>query len=641
MNLATFEMFLDRLDPDRRADQLSFFRIIAAVGVQAVELVEPRVHRVSCPAGLRQLALEFSYYYPWPEWIPMVERVLRYEKDLALFTTGVRTLGKIRSPRALAVLRDLSMSRATPGFREILDRVLRESDPALAFEHHFARLLQGSSLPSDANEGAHQLGKLLTPESLELLKGAVGHPDALVFRHALRLVGQIPSQEAAAYLLELFVQTHHEALEDREVRLQLSAFRHLPRPDLLEQVTGRLVSRLEASQATAAADLTSGQAPRILAAADTLRAAGLGLLDAFLLETFLAARDEKPGPLAKHLTQANDAAQQRARRFEFVMDSAAQSLTEMALQGLIETECLLPPLAESLRQHTGRAGAAAALARLIQPDAQELLDLLLDEPDGTIRSAAVEALGDRKDPALRSALLKVRKDAISDIASRGLWHLGQLPDPIATAREFIAQPDPEEVALGLRFIAMHHLKDLVPDLLDLSGKEAREATQVAAVETLGAIGSAEAVDGLLTLLHSGQNPRVRTALAEALRDLGDPEGALKLAHRALEMNDAELSVAAVEAFAKAHGSSTHPLPAAASSVLVAVVESGWSSRPPWTPRRRIADALQAIHLTTPSTWVGLTALVQATLSEKRHPGEVSFDDLAHLQACARALAQRT
>ena len=88
-----------------------------------------------------------------------------------------------------------------PGFREVVAQVLLESDPAEAFQYHFSRLLQGSARPVDANEGAHQLARLLGPGSLEPLKDGVSHPDPLVFRHALRLICRIPSEDAAIYLL--------------------------------------------------------------------------------------------------------------------------------------------------------------------------------------------------------------------------------------------------------------------------------------------------------------------------------------------------------------------------------------------------------------------------------------------------------
>jgi hypothetical protein len=388
------------------------------------------------------------------------------------------------------------------------------------------------------------------------------------------------------------------------------------------------------------ADLSSGQVDRIQAAVTALREPGTGILDAFLLETVLAAIQEKPAALSRHLSQTGEAAQQRARRIDFALDTAAQSLAAMASQGHIDPESLLPILANPLRQNTGNAGVATALARLVPPEAQDLLDLLLDQPEGALRGAAMEVLGDRKDEAFRPALLKMRRDAIADIADRSLWHLGQLPDPESTARTFLNDPDPTEVLLGLRFISMHRLEALVPDLLDLTAKETRETVLIAAFDTLGGIGSPRAVEPLLAILHSGQGPRIQIAVAEALRDLGDPGGALKLCVKAQELNTPALHALAVEALAKAYVSSDRPLPSSASDTLLLAVRGGWSDRNPWPSRRRIADALSAMQVQDSRIWTELSDLIQTTLGEKRQPGAVPTEDLAHLQSCGRALAQK-
>ena len=640
MRQSPFEMFLDRLDPAWREDQLSFFRIMAAAGPDGVEELAGRVLRVSCPVGLKQLTLEFSYYYPWPEWCPVLDRLLKHEKSLELFETGARALGRIRTAESLEALRGLSLSRATPGFSEIVDQVLRESDPAEAFQHHFARLLKGSAQPGDANEGAHQLAKLLGPESLEPLKAGVSHPDPLVFRHALRLICLIRSQESADFLLDYLKDIQLDALEDHEARATLTSFRTQPRPEVQEKAIQLLAGRWEEREPEAVVDLVSGQADRIRIAAARLRREGTANMDALLIDTLVAALDEKPAHLAKFLTLAGDAAHQRTRRLDFALHVTAQGLADLVSQGHIQAERALPAIAAPLRQGTANAGVATALAQLVPAGDQKLLDLLLDQAEGALRSAALEALGGRRDPAFRSALLKLRRDAITDIADRSLWHLGQLPDPEGTARTLLAHPDPEEVLVGLRFIAMHRLAALVPDLLELAARETREALLLALFRALGQVGSPQAAEPLLSLLQTSLGPGIQVAIAEALRDLGDATGALGLCGKAEELKRPELFTLAVEALARAHDTPDRPLPATNSTLLIAMVRGGWSARSPWPFRQRIADALVAIHGASRSFWVEVANLVSATLSEKRPPGTVPTEDLTHLQACARALAQK-
>ncbi|MBK9796177.1 MAG: hypothetical protein IPP58_06735 [Holophagaceae bacterium] len=640
MKQSPFEMFLDRLDPDGREHQLAFFRIMAAAGPDAMESLTERVHRVSCPAGLKQLVLEFSFYFPWPQWVPVIERLLRHEKHLELFETGVHALGRIGTTEALDALRELSLTRATPTFRQLVDQALRESDPAEAFQHHFSRLLQGSAHPADANEGAHQLSRLLGPHHLEPLKAGVSHPDPLVFRHALRLICQIPTPEAAAFLLEYLEDIQRDAMEDREARVILTGFRALPRPEVLEKAIQLLSARWEGPQPDAVADLASGQADRIQAAVATLRQAGTGILDVLLADTLQAALDEKPAHLAKFLSQAGESAHQRTRRLDFALLTAAQGLAELAGRGHIQIDALLPSLAEPLRQGTGNAGVASALASVVPVGDQELLDLLLGQAEGALRSAALEVLGGRRDPDLRPALLRLHRDAIADIADRSLWHLGQLPDPEGTARTLLGNADPEEVLVGLRFIAMHKLVALVPDLLKLAAVEQRETLLLATYRALGEVGSAQAVEPLLGFLQLAMAPPVQVAIAEALRDLGDGPGAVALCGKVRELKSPELCTVALEALARAHNTPDRPLPAVESALLVTMTRGGWSARNPWPLRPRIVDALVAVQVPGRSMWMELSNLVQTTLGEKRAPGAVSTEDVARMQAGARLLVQR-
>jgi len=217
-----------------------------------------------------------------------------------------------------------------------VEQVLQETVPAEAFHHHFFRLLQGSANPGEADASAEQLSRLLGPESLEPLKDGVSHPDPLVFRHALRLICQIPSREVAVYLQGYLDEIQQDAAEDHEARTLLAAFRTLPRPEVQELAIQALSARWKEQQPEAVAELTSGQADRVWVAVAALREVGTAILDALLLDTLLAAMEENPAHLAEVLTQAGDAADQRTRRLDFALQTAAQGLVDLADQGLIE-----------------------------------------------------------------------------------------------------------------------------------------------------------------------------------------------------------------------------------------------------------------------------------------------------------------
>jgi hypothetical protein len=147
------------------------------------------------------------------------------------------------------------------------------------------------------------------------------------------------------------------------------------------------------------------------------------------------------------------------------------------------------------------------------------------------------------------------------------------------------------------------------------------------------------VEPLLDLLHSGQGPRIQVALGEAIRDLNTVAGAFALCAKAQELNSAILLTAAVEALARTHSSADHPLPPSASDALIKSIRIAWSERNAWPLRRRIADAVTTLQTADASVWTVVSDLIQETLGEKRPPGSVSTEDVAHLQSCARALAK--
>ena len=131
------------------------------------------------------------------------------------------------------------------------------------------------------------------------------------------------------------------------------------------------------------------------------------------------------------------------------------------------------------------------------------------------------------------------------------------------------------------------------------------------------------------------------ALGEAIRGLGSPAAALALASKAQELRSPALHTQAVEAFAKAHGDPANPLPASSCPIFLQALRTGWSDRQPWALRRRLADALLLLQAEDSEIFSEAIALIQTTLAEKRNPGAVATEDLAHLNSCARALARKT
>ncbi len=616
--LDNFRGVLDHLDGDDRQHQLAFFRCILEAGPDAVPELDGRLPGSRAPRALRQLAMEAAFYFPWPDWLDILARILRYESDLAIFETGVRALGRLATPAAMDALRELNTMRQGADFKEILAEVLAQTDPQEAFNHYLEHLLEGSANPAAANEAAHRLAPLVGPANLEALRVVAQHPDLLVFRHGLLLLAMVQTAEAAEGLADILEDSHREVLSDRLLKEQVAQFRTLQGAAAREKAQASL-GALDAGEALDAPPL----------------------IKRFLADVVAATEEgAKPSALNAVITQAAEAMHQRARRLGFAVDSSAEGLAAHVKKGLIDHGRVLDLLVEAFREQTGREGVARALARLVPADAGKIHQLILDGPDGAQRAAAVEVLGARQEAALQPVLLQACRDPLTDIADRALFHLGHLPGALDLARTLLREPAPQDLSLGLRLAAQRRFPELVPDLLDLMRSSTREETTLQVIEALGAVGGAEAAAQLLDMLHSGQSLRIQTGVGQALAGLGDPDVALALCARADAIKLPVLHGLAVEALAAAHGASGPALAEQNGSMLLHQVRGAWADRNPWALRLRVVNALVEIRLPHPETWSVLVDLVRDTLTEKRPAGAWSPDALHAVQGAAKVFMRR-
>lgn len=633
---------LDRLDPGAPPDQLAFFRALDGAGPAGVAELAPRVLRTGCPPALRSLVVEAACYLPWREWLPVLSRLLRHETDLARFGLGVEALGRLGGPEALAVLQELARIRGAADFQaQVLD-VLARADPEQAFRHHLSALLEGSANPGAANEAARQLALLLGPEHMEPLRLAVRHPDLLISRHALKLIQGIPSPEAAAFLLGMLAETLEEIRQDRRLRELTQRLRGLPPPDLRKAALEGLAEPLLGLSPEARSRLEEGAGATALAVLEPLEALVEGPVDRLLVDLLRALIDPKAGRPGAVLSEAAEGVQQRARRLAFVVDACAEGLAGMVQRGLLQAEEVVPLLASGVQDQLGREGLARAVGWLVQSGDEATLRQLLEQGDAALRAAAVDALGERRDPAFRPALLRACRDAITEVAQRALVHLGALPDPEDQARAFLAADTLEDRYLGLRFVGLHRLAGLGRELLAQVQEGGREEFTLAVLQALAALGNRDLGPDLLELLHSGQGARLQEALAEALRDLADPPLALSLCERARQLRQPGIQAIALEALVRSHRAAGLELDEGAFAALQEQVQGAWSGRNPWGLRLRVVEALAACPGGDPGGWRSLVALIQDALAERR-PGSGSgwsTEEAGRVQMILRELQKR-
>jgi hypothetical protein len=430
-------------------------------------------------------------------------------------------------------------------------------------------------------------------------------------------LGHIYTEEAAQALRALFLENHQEVLGDRRLKEAMAGLRALPAAAAAE------VAR--AALAALPAD-SSGNPDE--------------LLGGFYGEVLAATQGGKVGQLGNVLLQTADAMHMRSRRLGFAVDAAAEGLADMVAKGRIDPSAVLPLLVEAYREQTGREGLARALARLVPAGAREIHQLILDGPDGAQRAAAVEILGDRAEAELQPVLLQACGDAITDIADRARFFLGQLPDAEDLAGDLLHAMAPADFQLGIQLVSEQRFRALVPDLLGLLKAATREDLVLQLVEALGAVGDDQVAEPLLTMLHTGQSLRLQTTLAQALVRLASPPVARALCAKADEIKLPVLHVLAVEALAAAHAEGRDPLPAEAGPALLEQVRRAWNDRNPWPLRLRLMLALQGVQLEMRGVWQELANLANEALAEKRAPSAWSVEELRQAQQAARELARR-
>lgn len=211
-------------------------------------------------------------------------------------------------------------------------------------------------------------------------------------------------------------------------------------------------------------------------------------------------------------------------------DPAARSEAVLALAGVPSDEARRAiELALADRNAAVRVSVVRALSRTGASAVVSLLDRVHD-PEGDVRAAAAEALGEIGDPRAVLALVGISQDPIPEVRLAATRALGGLGGEVATRTlvGMVHDPLPDVQQAALEGLSRRPDPSLVPTLASLARVDAsvplagRDALARAAIETLGAIDSPEARRVLLDLALS---PRL-TLAPVAVAALGEhPESA--------------------------------------------------------------------------------------------------------------------
>ena len=162
-----------------------------------------------------------------------------------------------------------------------------------------------------------------------------------------------------------------------------------------------------------------------------------------------------------------------------------------------------------------REVAVAWAARSLAP--ATLLPLMADPVDSVLRNAALAAL-ERQGPYAVTAVAQLASDVDPDVAMFSCQVLGGIGSREAAPALLAAlsRPEVNVVQAAAEALGRLQLREAVPALVAMLGRETW--LQLAAVDALGAIGSAEAVQPLLALVPDSF---VAIPALDALRRIGD------------------------------------------------------------------------------------------------------------------------
>ena len=613
---AQFRLLIDHLDAADPDGQLVFFRMLDLVKADMVPELAPRLLLASSPPPFRMLVAEAAYYSPSPAWIQPLCRALRREPDLGIYGVCVRALARIGTPESNEELRLLSSVTHEPVKREMLSAALHASDPDRAFDHHLARLFEGSANPSIANQAAAELRQIVGPDHLESLLVVVYHEDLLIARQVLKLITCVPTWEAAQFLCAYFLECHQDILDDRLLKETMAALRPLAIaelwPALLAQLESRFEDRVPGAPARLKAAGPEGGAGS-LEDVETLRNWSRGTVEPFLLDAVALVLEGRGPRLPTLFADGLAGLQARARRVPHALDTCAGGLELMVGQGFFVPEDILDLLYQAFLAQTGRETTARVFGTFLAPADDTYLEAILATHDSTLRAAALDSIAARNDVRFLAFLLRACRDPIEDVAGRMILAVGNLEGAADEALSLLSSRAPEDVLLGLRIAKMNRMTTLAKQVLAFLDSNTREDLSLEAVAVLGEFGTVDS--DLIKHLHSGQSARMQSALAEALAGR-DPSGtAPELARLALSLRQPEVWVAAAEGLINAWRTSG-PMATEVSELLLHLVQACWNvhSGP---LRARLVLALQGYQTLETTHAETILALLVACVDDKR------------------------
>lgn len=197
-----------------------------------------------------------------------------------------------------------------------------------------------------------------------------------------------------------------------------------------------------------------------------------------------------------------------------------------------------PNAAQGITQRAEREATVGALAEALR------------DPVASVRQAAVEALGTRRDSIAVRALIEVlRSDESASVRRSAAWALGELEDPAAipVLSEALTRDRDAEVRKNAAS-ALGNIDNprATPALIQALERDAEVAVRIEAAEALANIEDQASIDALVRVLDRDDDPGVKRAVIDAIDNLEGAQAVPALS-RALKDANVEVRRAAADA----------------------------------------------------------------------------------------------
>jgi len=248
--------------------------------------------------------------------------------------------------------------------------------------------------------------------------------------------------------------------------------------------------------------------------------------------------------------------EQHARDVEKMTALLREAIPRVGAEG--KEKVLAPALEMSVAEIRALAAREAGKAKLAS--ALERLTLLVEDPDASVRQAAVWALGESEAVEARTAITgALRRDAAAAVRAAAAEALGKLGQQQSVANLLQALRQDEDAGVRNRVVASlrkFNAAEAAPIIAEMLGKKELKENREEFLRALGAFGDKTTTEPVKRVLwgdRRDEDARVRWAAADALGKIGD-EGAIDVLARTMDDPDERVREAAVIAL-KAIGTS--------------------------------------------------------------------------------------